>query len=242
MAKTIIIVEDENDKYIFEAILRFIQKQDEIEVVPDNVQEIEFILKADESNPLTPTALILALDNLTSEFSKENITRVGIVRDMDLNTLENRILLVNNAIKGAYEITSGEIKNVNELTPIKLVDKVARREYNINFACHFVNLNGSGEIEDILKAIKAQDSPIADCVDEHLPKCLKISEEQIKKKALVKLWINNYIRFDTLLPKDRNSKNTSMKSVMEKRTSLFDFESKLKEFEELKVFLKMMSE
>ncbi len=102
MAKTILIVEGESDKYIFEAILRFIQKQDDIEVVPDNVQEIEFILKADESDPLNPTALIKALDNLTSEFSKENITRVGIVRDMDLNTLDNRILLVNNAIKGAY--------------------------------------------------------------------------------------------------------------------------------------------
>ena len=242
MAKTIVIVEDKSDKYIFEAILRHIQKQDNIEVVPDSFQEIEFIPKSDESNPLVPTALIMALDSLKTEFAKENVTRVGIVRDMDLNTVESRLLLVNNAMKGAYEIISGEINKVNELITINLIAKDTRREYTIDFACHFVNLNGTGEIEDILKAIKVKDSPVADCIDEHLTTCLMGSTQELKKKELVKLWLNNYIRFDTLQSNERKEKNTSMENVMKTRTALFDFSSKLKELEELKGFLKMMSE
>ena len=208
----------------------------------ENFQEIEFIPKSDESNPLVPTALIMALDSLKTEFAKENVTRVGIVRDMDLNTVESRLLLVNNAMKGAYEIISGEINKVNELITINLIAKDTRREYTIDFACHFVNLNGTGEIEDILKAIKVKDSPVADCIDEHLPKCLMGSTQELKKKELVKLWLNNYIRFDTLQSNERKEKNTSMENVMKTRTALFDFSSKLKELEELKGFLKMMSE
>ncbi len=72
--------------------------------------------------------------------------------------------------------------------------------------------------------------------------CLKITEKELTQKQLVKLWLNNYLRYDTLPANKGDGKNTSMKSVMEKRTDLFKFEEDIKELNELKTFLKMMSE
>ena len=242
MAKSILIVEDESDKCIFEAIIRHIKKEDSLEVFPEQNTEIEYVIKSDESNVEKPSGLIDALNNLTEGFSKQHITRVGIIRDIDFNTLESRILLVNNAIRSAYKIIYGELKNVNQLTTIQLIDKDTQREYKIDFACHFVSLNGSGEIEDILKSIKCKPSPIADCVDEHLPNCLIASNQELKDKDLVKLWLNHYQRYDTLPKNKRKSPFTEMTHIMKNRTEIFDFDNNLKELLELKSFLRMMSE
>lgn len=71
-------------------------------------------------------------------------------------------------------------------------------EQTIQIGCYFVNYQGKGEIEDILKAIKTQKPPIADCVDKLLPECLKINNEKdLREKDLIKLWIIHYHRYDT---------------------------------------------
>ena len=99
-----------------------------------------------------------------------------------------------------------------------------------------------GEIEDILKAVKAQPSPLADCIDEHLPECMKVSEEELSDKDLVKLWINNYQRYDTLQKKKRNYKATQWENVMAKRAIIFDSNrDEVTDLKELKDFLLMMT-
>ena len=111
----------------------------------------------------------------------------------------------------------------------------------MHFACHFVHLNNKGEIEDILKEIKAKSSPVADCVDEQLPICLEINGDELREKDLVKLWFNNYQRYDNLPKSDRKSPYTTAKYIMEHRTDLFDFDKDVVELNELKQFLLMMS-
>lgn len=239
MAKTLIIVEDDSDKYTFEAIIRHINLQDNLSVI--HTPDIEWKSIADENNPSRPNALIKGLKSLLNDISKEKYDKIGIIRDMDTNTKENRLLLVNNALREAYSDVAQELTDVNRLFPFSFLQNSTGNSLIVHFACHFVHLNNKGEIEDILKAIKTQPSPLADCVDEHLPACLGINEDELREKDLVKLWFNHYQRYDTLSKEQRKSPFTTIKHIMEQRTHLFNFDKDVPELNELKQFLRMMN-
>jgi hypothetical protein len=247
MARTLILVEDDSDKYTFEAIIRHIKLQDSLSVTippPDTVIDWKSI--ADENNPLRPSGLIKGLKALRNDINIGKYDKIGIIKDMDTNRKADRLLLVNNAFREAYPDEAQPLEDVNSLTPFTF--KQADSEDTIvHFACYFVHVteNGvpKGEIEDILKAIKTQDSPIADCVDAHLPTCLATNDEdELREKDLVKLWFNHYQRYDTLTKAQRKFPYTTTRFIMEQRTSLFDFDADLAPLHELKAFLQMMSE
>jgi hypothetical protein len=69
MAKTLIIVEDESDKFTFEAIIRHINLQNDLEV--EFTPDIDWKYITAESNPKKPTALIKELKSLGNDISKE---------------------------------------------------------------------------------------------------------------------------------------------------------------------------
>ena len=96
-------------------------------------------------------------------------------------------------------------------------------------------------LEDILKAIKDKPSPIADCIDNHLPNCLEMTDVELREKDLVKLWFNHYQRYDTLPKKYRKNPYTKTDYIMENRTDIFDFDKDVPELNELKSFLQMMT-
>ncbi|MEA5425022.1 DUF3226 domain-containing protein [Arcicella lustrica] len=241
MTKTIIIVEDDNDKHTFEAIIRYFNLSEQINV-SITPPLIEWKSVQDERNTEKPTALIRALVGLRNDFNKEKYDKVGIIRDMDDRTKEERISLINNALKEAYpDEVNAEIEDVNSLLPITFIQNSTENELTIRFACHFVNLNGQGEIEDILKAIKKLPSEIADCIDAHLPECLRNDDEKLRDKELVKLWINHYLRYDTLTKADRNSNYTKWENVMKYRAEdLFDFQQEIPELQALVSFLRLL--
>ena len=166
---------------------------------------------------------------------------------MDNSTQEEMLLRVNKALKSAYPLEYQEISSQNESVAFQFKQNSTDDILTVYFSCHFVGIysNGrkKGEIEDILKAIKLAPSPLADCINNHLPDCLGLSsDEQLSEKDLVKLWINHYQRYDTLTKKDRTGAFTSWKNVMEKRaTKLFDFDKNLTELNELKQFLKNLA-
>ena len=243
MARTLIIVEDDSDKYIFEAIIRHIHLQDNLSVTTTDWKSI-----ADEANADKPTGLIKGLKGLLNDISNEKYDKIGIVKDMDTNTISDRLLLVNNALKEAYPDAAQEIKDVNNLVPFTFIQNGTELPITVHFACYFIHVINEkgiakGEIEDILRAIKAKDSPIADCVDEHLPNCLNINNEhELREKDLVKLWFNHYQRYDTLEKKYRTFPFTTTRHIMENRSDIFDFDKNdLPEFSELKDFLKKLS-
>lgn len=237
MAKTIIIVEDDSDKFIYSALIKHLGLNHQIDI--QESPEIDWKIVQDEANSDKPTALISALKSLSNDFSKEKYNRVGIIRDLDNKTQDEKLQLVNTALQNAY---SGifEAISVDTLTKLFFSQNSTQDKLAIEFSCHFVGLDGKGEIEDILKAIKTQDSPIADCVDKHLPLCLKLTDEEIRDKELVKLWFNNYQRYDTLPKNLRKNPFTTTKYIMEFRLELFDFDKELPELKNLKSFLKMM--
>ena len=248
MAKTLIIVEDDSDKHTFEAIIRHIKLQDSLSVTippPDTVIDWKSI--ADEQNPLRPSGLIKSLKALRNDIYIGKYDRIGIIKDMDANSKADRLLLVNNALREAYPDEAQPLEVVNSLIPFTFKQEDSE-DIIVYFACFFVHVMNDegvekGEIEDILKAIKTQPSPIADCVDAHLPICLSTNDvDELREKDLVKLWFNHYQRYDTLTKAQRKFPYTTTQFIMEQRTSLFDFDADLASLSELKAFLRTMSE
>ncbi|MDQ7089681.1 MAG: hypothetical protein Q9M50_03435 [Methylococcales bacterium] len=117
----------------------------------------------------------------------------------------------------------------------EFITLVADEDTEFELACYFVNLNGQGELENILKEIKSKDSPHADCLDKWV-NCLKNKNEIFKEKDLLKEWVRFYIRYDTCQGRDRNQahRKCDMKAALGK--SIWDFEHKC--LNELKRFLK----
>jgi hypothetical protein len=248
MAKTHIIVEADGDRYTFEAIIRHIKLQDKLSV--NATPDIDWTPISKEKG-YPATALIEGLKDLIPNIVNERYDKIAIIRDMDLDSKTDMLSLVNHALKEAFssEAVIQVIEDINTLVPFTFTQYDTETPVTVQFACYFVykiNENGvaQGEMEDILKAIKAKPSPIADCVDTHLPECLDISKEnRLTEKQLVKLWINNYQRYDTLTQKLRkDGKQTTTKYIMENRADIYDFDKDLPEFDELKAFLKTMSE
>jgi hypothetical protein len=240
MPKTLIIIEDDSDKHVFEAIIRHIKLQNSLSVI-DTPTNTDWKAVADESNVDQPTALIRALKNLLNDISKEKYDKVGIIRDLDDKAKQEKLSLINNALQEAYPNQSQKLSDTNELVPFTFEQNPTGTLLTVHFACHFVSYDGRGEIEDLLKAIKTKPSPIADCVDKHLPECLQMTEEELREKDLVKLWFNHYQRFDTLPENQRKSPYTTMGHIMTQRTDLFDFDRNIEELNELKQFLQKMS-
>jgi hypothetical protein len=245
MVKSLIIVEDNNDQYTFEAIIRHIGLTEDLSVNP-KPKNIDWQAIPKESDPNKPTALISELKALKNDFSNEKYDKVGIIRDMDNSSEADMLLLINNALREAYPDEYQELKSCNTSVPFEFKQNSTGNILTIYFACHFVGIDSKGvrkgEIEDILKAIKSKSSPLADCVDKHLPECLDLQgANSLRDKDLVKLWINHYQRYDTLVKKNRTDEFTSWKNVMEKRSEIFDFTSELSEFQELKDFLNNMA-
>jgi hypothetical protein len=249
MARTHIIVEADGDQYTFEAIIKYIKLQEKISVTA--TPDIDWTPISKEKD-YPSKALIKGLKELIPNIVNEKYDRIAIIRDIDLDTKSDMLAVVNHALTEAFssEAKIQVIEDVNTLVPFTFSQHSTGEPVNVQFACYFVHLINEigipqGEMEDILKAISAKPSPIADCVDKHLPECLEISKEnQLTRKQLVKLWINNYQRYDTLTQKLRkDGKQTTTKYIMENRADIYNFgDEDLPEFSELKAFLKMMSE
>lgn len=248
MGKSFIIAEHDNDKFTFEAILRYMQMQATIDVKSSEIADIEWFIRSAESNIDVPNGLKETFISLFGDIQNGNCGRIGIIWDLDNLTNAERISQMNNAIDLAISeyikikteisiVLQAQITAVNQFVDL-IVDGI-----EIKIACYFVNYKGRGEIEDILKAIKAQPSPLADCVDSKLPECLALNaEKELRDKDLVKLWINNYIRYDTLPKKDRKDVFTKWENVMLKRSDIFDFsKDEVIELKLLKYFLIMLN-
>ncbi len=75
-----------------------------------------------------------------------------------------------------------------------------------------------------------------------MPSCLEENKDKpLNTKSLVKLWINHYQRYDTLLSSQREEAYTKWENVMEKRSDIFNFgKDEVKELKELKYFLLLL--
>jgi hypothetical protein len=209
----ILIVESENDQYFVQALLNHEKIKNSTVWSIDKFEYQSF----KEGNPKE-----LAI-KIGSAFTTTGIQKLGIIFDIDQATVDERIQYINVAIKIA--LTEQDFKTEQQPILTKPNDFIVLQtdDYStVKVACYFTNVDGKGELEDVLKKIALQPSPFADCLEAWVlcftQKGKKLAgagqSGDIKEKELTKLWVEMYKRLDTI-PKtnDRNDRKTNWEGV-----------------------------
>jgi len=223
----IVIVESKNDRIFMQAMVEKLNCDIQVEK-PIYIEDYEPL------EGLSETELIKALKNLIRKIDKKDIEKIGIIIDIDNCSEQERLKFVDRCIKQVFEAES--------LSSTKqFIDICTDNGTNAELACYFTNGGGKGELETLLKAIKARESPYADCLNSW-KSCLEKQGKRIKQKDFDKFWISNYIRYDTCSKQDQKQagKKCSMSGfdyVMEQKKDIWDWDNPalddLKEFFQL---------
>ena len=229
MGRNILIVESKNDKHFFQAIIRKLNLDIEI-AAPIRVSDEDYL----EMNGLDKKKLQDALKNLQASIQRGEIEKVGVIIDIDSEQEGDKISFVNECIQDVFP-DSESFREVNKFINLNFED------FNVQFACYFTNLDGQGELETVLKAIKQKESIHADCL-ESWKSCLDSNGKTIKNKDFDKFWVDIYIRFDTCSRNDKKQagRKCSMRAfdyVMESKTEIWDLNHP--KLDNLKLFLRL---
>lgn len=224
----ILVVESKNDKFFVEAIINHLNLK--------NIEVEEWTICIADYECLEGTGnLEETLKTLKNKIIKDEIDKVGIILDLDKHTIDKRLEDVNKAIDTVFT----ENYQNNLVRQNSFITLSADETFTFELACYFVNLNGRGEVEDILKEIKIAPSPHADCLD-NWNQCLsnKQVKPDFKEKDLLKEWVRFYIRYDTCKGRERNQagRKCSMEVALQKK-NIWDFDHQC--LNELKTFLEM---
>lgn len=238
--RSIVIVESKNDKAFVEVLAKHISLSDtavENISLEDNdlcvtYQPLEFT-DSDGKKQSGLGALPQKLKEIKRDLIRNNdysqLETIGILLDIDHEDKgggrSNRLKQVNQAIKGAF---GSDIKIDRENQFFSLTAFLEDgSEVDLKFACYFTNIEGKGELETVLKQIKAQDSPYADCLEKWKECVEKTKEQKVSQKEFDKFWLSNYIRFDTCSKDEmkRSEEKCSMKGfeyIMKNKPNIFD--------------------
>ena len=216
VGKNILIVESKNDKHFFQAIIRKLNLDIEI-TAPILISDEDYR----EMYGLNHQKLKDALGNLKANIQKGEIEKVGVIIDIDDDREEDRLKFVDKCIQQVFS-NSESLSKVNEFINLNFED------FSIQLACYFTNLDGKGELETVLKAIKQKESIHADCL-ESWKNCLGSNGKTIKDKDFDKFWVSIYVRFDTCSNQDKKQAGRKcnmgeFKYVMENKSEIWDLE------------------
>ena len=239
MMSNILIVESKNDKIFIEKLIEILTldniKVDEPICDPKNPINID---KYKCLNGLNQSLMVDALDSLSNGLIKNDINKIGLIIDQDLYTREERLNFINICVNKVFEMSTS-IDDINKLITVTNKDKIS-----LQLGCYFTNVNGQGELETVLKTIKTELSPHADCL-ESWRSCLKEQAKNISDKDFNKFWISNYIRFDTCSRKESKQAGSkcsmsAFEYVLKEKSHIFDFEHSV--LKEMKDFLKLFKD
>jgi hypothetical protein len=227
VGRKILIVESKNDKYFFQSVIKHLNYDIEIEdpiFLDEDYRDMDGL----DSKKLTN-----ALKDLKADIQKEDIDRVGIIIDIDRASEAERVKFINDCIVKVFTATI-QLDRVNQLIDLNFED------YQVQLACYFTNVNGKGELETVLRAIKSKDSTHADCLD-RWRECLTNNGKEIDDKRFDKLWIANYIRYDTSTKDDKKhaKTNLTLNYILENKPFIWDLEHQI--LDELKVFFRLFN-
>ena len=227
-----LIVESGNDQYFIEALVK------QINASIDHIKPI-YIDEYEPLQGLDHQKLKNALGSLKATAQGGKVDRVGIILDLDQETEDNRLQLVNQCLAAVFEAKTELTKTCEfihlEQEPV---------ESSIDIACYFTQVQGAGELETLLRTIKTKDSPYADCL-QAWRECLATQGETIRDKEFDKLWVAQYIRWDTCTRKERKQAKdycsmAAFKYVMKHKTHIWDWNHVA--LDGLKQFLQLFSE
>ena len=227
MGRNILIVESNNDKYFFQSVIKHLDCDIEI-ASPIFLDEDYRAMGGSDSTILTN-----ALKDLKADIQKEDIGRIGIILDIDLHLEAKRIEFINNCLVKVFPAMK-PLDRVNQFINLNFED------YQIQLACYFTNVDGKGELETVLKLIKSQDSTYADCL-ERWRECLVSNGKKITDKKFDKLWIVNYIRYDTATKDEQKhaDRKLTLNYALEHKSSIWNLDHPI--LAELKVFFKLFN-
>ncbi|OQY59940.1 MAG: hypothetical protein B6245_04110 [Desulfobacteraceae bacterium 4572_88] len=236
----ILIVESKNDELFIRALIEHLN----LSYVQVDSHPICHIDDFESMEGLNSKKLENRLSALKNQLPKKNMNAIGIIIDHD-GKREERINLVNEAIQNIF---TAEEHLLDTGKFISAYADVGDDRFDFQIACYLVNVNESGELETVLKAIKSKDSPYADCLGtwrECVEKRLGATSSEEKQKILSdkefdKFWLNNYIRFDTCSKKEKKRAERKcgirhFEYVTQSKKDIFDFDNPV--LEDIKCFL-----
>lgn len=216
---SVLIVESKNDKLFVEALVEHLNLT--------SVALDESICRIDEYEcleGLNPNKLRAALNAVRNSLVKDDIQALGIILDHDGRQVE-RVTQINDAVQAVFDTTASFSETINQISVMIDLDSDT---IELQAAYFLTNVDGTGELETLLKAIKSKPSPYADCL-ENWRRCLTTQGQPVHDKEFDKFWVNNYVRFDTCSKKERKQadRKCSMQSfeyVMTNKQDIWDFE------------------
>lgn len=223
----IVIVESKNDAIFMKAMVEKLNCDIQVEppIYIDDYESLE---------GLSETKLVTTLKALEADLQKRDIEKIGIIIDIDNDSEAERLELVNKCIKEVFE-------SETLLSTKQFIDICGDNGTNAKLACYFTNVGGKGELETLLKAIKARDSPYADCLDSWQT-CIQSQGKEINQKHFDKFWVSIYLRYDTCSNQEqkRAGEKCSMSRfdyVMEHKKDIWDWDNPA--LDDLKEFFKL---
>ena len=223
-----LIVESENDQFFVEGLLAFL-KIKTIDVNRGNLRSICDIYDFDCMDGLSQHKLNEAFSRLRRDVRQKGIEKIGVILDANSVGIEGRLAMVNQAVEDNLSIKP-ELKIQNQFYEFEFDG------YPLNIGAHILNVDGAGELETVLKEIKALDSTYADCLYEW-KNCLEKQDKKISEKDFVKYWFENYIRYDACDKKERKQagRKCNKEVSLKEKSHLWNYEHKC--LNELKAFL-----
>lgn len=228
-----IIVESKNDKAFFEGLLKHIAPSSDIDFV--NVFDGLEYEKEDGTlvRGLSQSSLQKALGRAKVMIeNKRSTIQIGILIDADktnigqkgmLGGIENRLKSVNEAVERVFGVSPNFTIVCNSKSDFKTisVETDTFETIDIEIGCHFVNVNGEGELETLLRAIAYKDKAFAANCLESWRDCYKNKQndiptkfdikniENFDAKELGKMWHEFYKTYDALLEQEFNHWRTT---------------------------------
>jgi hypothetical protein len=221
-----IIVEGKNDKGFIEAYKQYL--------ISKNIN-LQFDLST-LANGLSEASIIDELKTIKNDLENEpslNI-KIGFILDIDdINAKGyiNRFTILNNAILSVFEIRP----NLSDVLTSAICEY---EDLRIEFSYLLMqNSKGNGELIDVLKEIKFNDSLIADCVNNCFQQKVDYTAKEISDD-----WLHIFLKWDSCNYTERRaSKNFGLdkKETIEKLHTIFNFENNV--LENLKKYLSTFS-
>lgn len=193
MSKRILIVESINDQYFIEAVKNFLNTNTPDISAPicgiDDYACLEGLSKKSLSQKLFD--IQQEIDSEDNQESDSTTDKIGILLDADNQGIANRIELINQALQPNFPDIKIEHPNCWYHSDL----------WDVDIACHILNVEGKGELETVLKSICNQDPTLANCL-EKWQDCIPTAQ-QLTPKQFDKFWLDVYIRYDACLKKEQ---------------------------------------
>ncbi|MEY4905193.1 MAG: hypothetical protein RI894_1458 [Bacteroidota bacterium] len=217
-----LIVESKNDKAFVEALLLHLEPNNE--VIAKNIVHALDKEGNGTSRGLSKSLLEKTLRDTLDEISLNPANgdiQIGILIDADREKngagIQNRLIFVNEVMNEVFGENPNFIQPCvckNDFKTITVETPDTFETITIQIGCHFVNINGEGELENVLMAIADKDKAFAancleawrNCYTEklaHIPSNMHITNiDSLDDKQLVKVWQEFFKIYDVFLEQE----------------------------------------